>query len=77
MTSINSTSTINLNSLAIDIEQSLLSPAYAIILRINLLILFIILILIFELIRQYLKTRIIIHGNLMVCLYFYKLTIIQ
>nr|CAD2197133.1 unnamed protein product [Meloidogyne enterolobii] len=72
MASINSTSNINLNSLATDLEQSLLSTPYAIILRINLLILFIILILIFELIRQYLKTRIIIHGNLMLILLFYK-----
>ena len=68
MTSNNSIPTINLTSLAIDIEQSLLSPGYAIVLRVTLVLLFIILLLIFELIRQFFKRRIAIHGNLLICL---------
>ena len=67
MTSINLTTKINLTSLAIDLEQSLLSPAYVIVLRTEIVLLFTILLLIFELIRQFLKRRIAIHINLLVC----------
>nr|CAD2180605.1 unnamed protein product [Meloidogyne enterolobii] len=65
MTSINSTTQINLTLLAIDLEQSLLSPVYVIVLRVSIVLLFTILLLIFELIRQYLKKRVAIHTNLL------------
>nr|CAD2178830.1 unnamed protein product [Meloidogyne enterolobii] len=65
MTSINSTTQINLTWLAIDLEQSLLSPAYVIVLRTEIVLLFTILLLICELIRQFLKRRIAIHINLL------------
>jgi len=67
MASINSTTQVNLTLLAIDLEQSLLSPVYVIVLRVSVVLLFTILLLIFELIRQYLKKRVAIHTNLLVC----------
>nr|CAD2178110.1 unnamed protein product [Meloidogyne enterolobii] len=65
MNSNNSTPNINLTLLSINFEQSLLSPGFSNVLRINSIILLIILILIGELIRQYLEHRILIHGNLL------------
>ncbi|KAF7631199.1 hypothetical protein Mgra_00008573 [Meloidogyne graminicola] len=74
------TTFINITSLSLIIEQSLLSPAYAVVLRVSLVLLFVILLLILELIRQFLKRRIAIHKNLLllftniVILYFIHIT---
>uniref|UniRef100_A0A1I8BKZ4 G_PROTEIN_RECEP_F1_2 domain-containing protein n=1 Tax=Meloidogyne hapla TaxID=6305 RepID=A0A1I8BKZ4_MELHA len=63
---------INLTSLSITFEQSLINTGFSTVLRINLVILFIILLLICELIRQFLKHPIIIHGNLMLLIFIYN-----